>query len=85
MNHTKLNSSEGRMLAAVGESEGQMMAALIEVGKRLQASTTAAVEGLTDKLTELKEKLGQELRKEPNIAHMVKWNTMHESYKAQFQ
>ena len=60
------------MLAAVGESEGQMITALIEVEGRLWASTTAAEEGLTDKFTELEKELGQELRKKPDTAHMVK-------------
>ena len=73
------------MLVAVDESEGRMMAAMIEVGGRLQASTTAAEEGLTDKFTKLEKELGQELRKELDTAHMVKWNTMQESYKAKSQ
>ena len=77
--------SGGRILAAVGESEGRMMTALIEVEGRLQAPTTAAEDRLTDKFTRLENDLGQELRKELNFAHMVKWNTMHESYKGQFQ
>ena len=67
------------MLVAVDESEGRMMAALIEVEGRLQASTSAAKEGLTDKFTKLEKELGQELRKELDTAHMVKCNTMHES------
>ena len=70
---------------AVSESEGRMMTALIELEGRLQASTTVAGDRLTDKFTVLENELGQELRKELNIAHMVMWNTMHESYKAQFQ
>ena len=61
------------------------MTALIELEGRLQASTNAAEEGLTDKFTKMEKESGQELRKEPDTAHMFKWNTMHESYKAQFQ
>ena len=73
------------MLAAVGGSEARMLAALIELEGRLQATTFAAGDHLTDRFTELEKESGQELRKELNIAHMVMWNTMHESYKAQFQ
>ena len=48
-----------------------MMAVLIEVEGRLQASTTAAGDRLTDKFTELEKELGQELSKELDTAHMV--------------
>ena len=73
------------MLAAFGESEGRIMTALIELEGRLWASTTVAGDRLTDKFTELENDSGQELRKELNIAHMVKWDSMHESYKGLFQ
>ena len=59
------------MLAAVGGSEARMLAALIELEGRLWAPTTAAEQGLTDKLTELEKELGQELRKKLDTAHMV--------------